>query len=516
MALVVQAAGNQASPNQTLYSLAAQPALGAFHDIVTGNNSVNGVVGYDAGPGWDPVTGLGSVDATALVANWPGASTGIPAPTSLGVSKVVPSTTVCSPPPPSTSFLTTDGIVYLYFGATLTTSDKISSDWLAPNGDVLPGYTYNNTGAGLYCFTLAQLSVAGQSTAHLGLWQARIYNNGSQIESISFTLAQGAGPAISSLSQTMVMADSGSFPLTVTGSGFASGATILANGSALPTTFVSSTQLTTTVPANLTASAGSLSITVSSAGLTSNAQTINISPPVTTNLPRIGVLAQVAAGAGWDTEVYLTNATSGALSVALSFFADNGTALALPLVATQQGASVNMLTSTLTAVIPANTTLAVDTGTMSANVEGWADVHSNGPLTGFAVFRYAPQGLTSGPGVTTPWEGTVPLQTLLTASTVIVPFDNTSGFATGIALGNLNTSALNLIASFYNDSGSPLGSAQTIPLSGDGHTSFILSSMFGFTANLKGLMKISGPGVIALGLRASPYGTLTSVPVPVQ
>ena len=43
----------------------------AFHDVVTGDNSVlwpTGVfVGYEAGPGWDPVTGWGSPDAQVLV-----------------------------------------------------------------------------------------------------------------------------------------------------------------------------------------------------------------------------------------------------------------------------------------------------------------------------------------------------------------------------------------------------------------------------------------------------------------
>ena len=43
----------------------------AFHDITTGNNTVifppNTVVGYQAKPGWDPVTGLGSPDAQTLV-----------------------------------------------------------------------------------------------------------------------------------------------------------------------------------------------------------------------------------------------------------------------------------------------------------------------------------------------------------------------------------------------------------------------------------------------------------------
>jgi kumamolisin len=43
-----------------------------FHDIVLGNNSYNGVVGYSAGPGWDPVTGWGSVDGSALAALFAG------------------------------------------------------------------------------------------------------------------------------------------------------------------------------------------------------------------------------------------------------------------------------------------------------------------------------------------------------------------------------------------------------------------------------------------------------------
>jgi subtilase family serine protease len=43
----------------------------AFHDITTGNNtvrsSVQTVIGYQAAPGWDPVTGWGSPDAQVLI-----------------------------------------------------------------------------------------------------------------------------------------------------------------------------------------------------------------------------------------------------------------------------------------------------------------------------------------------------------------------------------------------------------------------------------------------------------------
>jgi subtilase family serine protease len=58
--------------NPAIYAIARGPAYHqAFHDVVTGDNSVlwpTGVfVGYNAGPGWDPVTGWGSPDAQHLV-----------------------------------------------------------------------------------------------------------------------------------------------------------------------------------------------------------------------------------------------------------------------------------------------------------------------------------------------------------------------------------------------------------------------------------------------------------------
>jgi subtilase family serine protease len=69
--------------NSTLYSL-AQSTPGAFHDITTGSNIVpcepgstqdcgtGGSYGYSAGPGYDQVTGLGSVDMANLANAWPG------------------------------------------------------------------------------------------------------------------------------------------------------------------------------------------------------------------------------------------------------------------------------------------------------------------------------------------------------------------------------------------------------------------------------------------------------------
>jgi subtilase family serine protease len=75
MALIVQKTGQrQGNANTRFYQLgAAQVGAGGatvFHDTTSGNNSVPGVTGYTCTTGYDPVTGLGSVDANALVNNW--------------------------------------------------------------------------------------------------------------------------------------------------------------------------------------------------------------------------------------------------------------------------------------------------------------------------------------------------------------------------------------------------------------------------------------------------------------
>jgi subtilase family serine protease len=73
IALADQDAGHHLGfVNPAIYAIARSPAYHrAFHDVVTGDNSVlwpTGVfVGYEAGPGWDPVTGWGSPNAQVLV-----------------------------------------------------------------------------------------------------------------------------------------------------------------------------------------------------------------------------------------------------------------------------------------------------------------------------------------------------------------------------------------------------------------------------------------------------------------
>jgi hypothetical protein len=56
--------------NQIIYPLANANYNGAgFHDVTSGNNNYNGVTGYSAGPGYDLVTGWGTIDFNVFAAS---------------------------------------------------------------------------------------------------------------------------------------------------------------------------------------------------------------------------------------------------------------------------------------------------------------------------------------------------------------------------------------------------------------------------------------------------------------
>lgn len=77
-----RAAGRLGTLNPMLYELGrrqyADGTITVFRDITSGNNSVPGVVGFFAGPGYDTVTGLGSPDGAALAAAVADASSATP------------------------------------------------------------------------------------------------------------------------------------------------------------------------------------------------------------------------------------------------------------------------------------------------------------------------------------------------------------------------------------------------------------------------------------------------------
>ena len=66
--------------NPTLYKIASNPGTYAadYYDVTTGNNQLDpSIPGYNATPGWDPVTGLGTPNAANLLPDLVQAASGL-------------------------------------------------------------------------------------------------------------------------------------------------------------------------------------------------------------------------------------------------------------------------------------------------------------------------------------------------------------------------------------------------------------------------------------------------------
>ncbi len=116
-------------------------------------------------------------------------------------------------------------------------------------------------------------------------------------------------PAISTISPTSATAGGSAFTLTVNGSNFVSGSVVSWNGSKLTTTFVSSTQLTASVPATDIATAGTAPIQVTNptpGGGASNTASFTISNLV----PRLNSLSPTNVIVGGDAFTLTLNGSN--------------------------------------------------------------------------------------------------------------------------------------------------------------------------------------------------------------
>ncbi|HVJ07391.1 MAG TPA: protease pro-enzyme activation domain-containing protein [Acidisarcina sp.] len=156
LALVQQSVGHRlGQANSVLYKL-SQTAPAVFHDVTTGNISVycsggtaancgtnSFLTGYDAGTGYDLASGLGSVDATAMIKNW--ASAGLSA---------------------STTTLSLSQTTFTH-GTPVTINIGVSGSGGTPTGDV--GLVSSNTSAdagGLGFLTLGTSGTASTSYSY--------------------------------------------------------------------------------------------------------------------------------------------------------------------------------------------------------------------------------------------------------------------------------------------------------------------------------------------------------------
>lgn len=174
---------------------------------------------------------------------------------------------------------------------------EVSVAGLALNGEVWIGVTFTGSGIANTSVSSGNLPATGtiqfKSPASLGpgayddtvtvsvcLDQScsQPVGNSPQTIQVQYTVTKSSF-AIASLSPSSAYAGAQGFVLTVNGSTFTQQSTVLWNGNALPTTFVSSSQLTAQVPATDLAAVGNATISVSDPTYgTTNNETFTVTP----------------------------------------------------------------------------------------------------------------------------------------------------------------------------------------------------------------------------------------------
>jgi subtilase family serine protease len=276
--------------NPALYNL-AQNTSGLFHDITAGNNivpcapnskgCVNGSFGYDAGPGYDLPTGLGSVDAFNLVTKWwagppPAAGTSMTltaAPATMAASATVQLTAAVtsisgSSAPAGTVTFSTGGITL--GSAILRGSGSTTTAALAVNGASLvsgvntikAGYGGNSTATATVSVT-APAAVTPILTSTL---VTAISQNASWVLTATVRQATGANVPTGSVSFSSL----GSVSLT---GGIA---TLTIKNSSLPVG-ANSIAASYTATGNFSNSSGSVTVTVAPAPI-GTSTTITFTP----------------------------------------------------------------------------------------------------------------------------------------------------------------------------------------------------------------------------------------------
>ncbi len=185
---------------------------------------------------------------------------------------------------------------------------------------------------------------------------------GGTSTALSFTV-NGSAPTLASIAPTSAIAGGTVFTLTLTGTGFVTGATVnFGSNPAITPSSVTSTQIVATIPATDTATAGTVNVTVvnPAGGGTSNAQTFTVNNPAPT-----------------ETSLSPTSATAGGAAFTLTV---NGTGFVSTSVVKFNGA--------------AKTTTFVNATQLTAAITA-ADIATAGTAT-VTVTNPAPGGGTSG------------------------------------------------------------------------------------------------------------------------
>jgi hypothetical protein len=205
-----QAKRGQGNINPKLYQF-SQSAPSAFHDVTSGNNIVpcttgstnctTGSLGYSAGPGYDLVTGLGSVDVNNLTLEWSGQTVTPPPITVIHkLTSNISGSNSCGVPPQVTNFTTQSAKVWLFFDVTgAKVGDSAQISFFRPDGTLFTNIPVPVSAVGTNgseCFSTSIDVANAPAAAYPGTWSIEVFwdQSATPLFTLNFTLSSPGQP----------------------------------------------------------------------------------------------------------------------------------------------------------------------------------------------------------------------------------------------------------------------------------------------------------------------------------
>ena len=291
-------------------------------------------------------------------------------------------------------------------------------------------------------------------------------------------------PTLGSLSVNSAAAGSQAITITVNGSNFQSGAVVTFNGAALTTTFVSSTQVTATVPAGTLTIAGTVQVTVSNPG-TSASNSLPFT--ITNSAPTISSLnpnSATAGGAAFNLTVAGTGFVSGAVvqfggtNLTTTFTSSTQLTAAVPASAIASAGTIQVTVSNPGGAVSTSATFTINNppptitslNPNSATAGGAAfsmTVTGTGFVSG-SVVKFGATSLTTTFNGGTQLTASVPASAITASGTIQVTVSNPGGAVSNSAAFTINNPPPT-ITSLNPNSATSGGAAFSMTVTGTGY-----------------------------------------------
>jgi len=222
--------------------------------------------------------------------------------------------------------------------------------------------------------------------------------------------------------------------------------------------------------------------------------------------------AHFADGQGFTSDIILTNLDSGPHCFSVRFVGNSGYYVAVPLV------DYGAVTAARVCLAGLGSQTLKTTGGSSPVLEGWVwlgcdvsvasctNTGTGAAVTGSVVFRWSRPGLPD-------FEAAVPFDATA-SSHLAVPYDNTNGYFSGMAITNPFAGAYTTVTLiFHAENGATIFTA-TLNMAPAQHMSFVLPSAFPQLAGTRGVMEAvssSGTEIGLVALRFTPAGPFTTL-----